>query len=646
MQTDPAPSSAPAGDTPVVTPSSAGTPVHDGREPAPSTGTTSEAATSDATAPGTGTPGPDTSSAAADGAPAGRDERTDDVGGTGTVAPDSPRTDGPRTDSDRADSDRATDTRGTDSRGAGADAVDRAGTDPVAAGTTGVADGPRADRAERPAGRDERRPLRDRDERGDRGQRRERDDRGPRGGRDDRGPRAGRDDRRRDDRGRNDRGRNERGRDERGRDERGRDDRGRDDRPRRAIPESAERTFVAEPDLPASVSAAELDPSVRRDLRGLQKETAEVVARHLVAAGLLVDEDPVQALEHVRYARRRASRIAVVREAAGIVAYHAGEWNEALGEFRAARRMGGGPGHVHVMADIERALGRPERALDLARSPEARDLGHEERIELLIVAAGARRDLGEADAAVVGLQVPELDAARRDPWSARLFYAYADNLLAAGRESEAVQWFVHAHDADAHRETDAAARIAELTGDELEGADDELTVGWEDVPPAADDHGTDHRTETGTDAGGATSTDADSARADAASADSSDSAETEAPVVDGTDEDGTDENGTVGAGTVGDGTREERTGEDGTDDVRGDAEADTVAGQVAAGGTTSGAVDGDGPSDPESPSGAGSAAPEGGTGRDDTAPDPTAPVTDQDTVQDQDQRRDPGAGDR
>ncbi|WP_145981362.1 tetratricopeptide repeat protein [Pseudonocardia sp. HH130629-09] len=410
------------------------------------------------------------------------------------------------------------------------------------------------------------------------------------------------------------------------------------------IPESAERTFVAEPDLPDSVSAAELDPSVRRDLRGLQKETAEVVARHLVAAGLLVDEDPVRALEHVRYARRRASRIAVVREAAGIVAYHAGEWNEALGEFRAARRMGGGPGHVHVMADIERALGRPERALDLARSPEARDLGHEERIELLIVAAGARRDLGEADAAVVGLQVPELHAARRDPWSARLFYAYADNLLAAGRESEAVQWFVHAHDADAHRETDAAARIAELTGDELEGADDELTVGWEDVPPAADDHdtdhGTDHDTESSTDAGGATSTDADSARADAASADS---AETEAPVVGGTDEDGTDENGTVG-----DGTREERTGQDGTDDIRGDAEADTVAGQVTAGGTTSGAVDGDGPSDPASPSGAGSAAPEGGAGRDDTAPGPTAPVTDQDTVQvqGQDQRRDPGAGDR
>ncbi|MFP5072802.1 hypothetical protein ACLFMI_24460 [Pseudonocardia nantongensis] len=249
------------------------------------------------------------------------------------------------------------------------------------------------------------------------------------------------------------------------------------------MPESAERSFVAEPALPDSIDAAELDPSVRRDLRGLQKETAEVVARHLVAAGVLVDEDPALALQHVRYARKRASRIAVVREAAGIVAYHAGEWNEALGEFRAARRMGGGPGHVPVMADIERALGRPERALDLARSPEAKDLGQEERVELLIVAAGARRDLGELDAAVVGLQSAELDAKRRDPWSARLFYAYADNLLAAGRESEAVQWFVHAHDADTDRQTDAADRIAELTGEELPGAVDEgVSIGYEDVP--------------------------------------------------------------------------------------------------------------------------------------------------------------------
>ena len=243
--------------------------------------------------------------------------------------------------------------------------------------------------------------------------------------------------------------------------------------------------------------ATALDPAARRDLGGLQKDLAESVARHLVAAGSLVDEDPQAALEHARYARRRASRIAVVREAAGIAAYHAGEWSEALAELRAARRMGGGTGHLPVMADVERAMGRPERAIELARSAEARELGRSAQVELAIVVAGARRDLGELDAAVVGLQIPELEAARRDPWSARLFYAYADNLLAAGRESDALQWFVHALDADPDGQTDADARIAELTGEPLVdegiefGLDEELDADADGAEDNDDDEDSD-----------------------------------------------------------------------------------------------------------------------------------------------------------
>ena len=240
------------------------------------------------------------------------------------------------------------------------------------------------------------------------------------------------------------------------------------------------------PPLPDTIMASSLDAGVRRDLRGLQKDVAESVARHLVAAGTLVDEDPELALAHARYARRRASRIAIVREAVGIAAYHAGEWAEALADLRAARRMGGGPGHLPVMADIERALGRPERAVELARGPEIQELSRAAQIELAIVVAGARRDLGEQDAAVLTLQIPELDPARRDPWSARLFYAYADNLLAAGRESETLQWFVHAADADEAGETDADARIAELTGEPIENDDDNIAFDIE-MPDDADD---------------------------------------------------------------------------------------------------------------------------------------------------------------
>lgn len=81
---------------------------------------------------------------------------------------------------------------------------------------------------------------------------------------------------------------------------------------------------------------------------------------------------------------------------------------------------------------------------------------------MLIVAAGARRDLGDVEAAVVSLQVPELRSKANEPWVARLRYAYADLLAAAGRTGEARRWFVRAAEADIDDETDAAARAQEL----------------------------------------------------------------------------------------------------------------------------------------------------------------------------------------
>lgn len=217
------------------------------------------------------------------------------------------------------------------------------------------------------------------------------------------------------------------------------------------------------PELPEGVDPEELDRDARRELLSLSKPTADAVASHLVAAGQLIDEDPERALAHARYARSRASRIGLVREAAGLAAYHAGEWSEALGELRAARRMTTGTGHLAVIADCERALGRAERALELTRSAEAATLTGAEAVELRIVAAGARRDLGQVEAAVVALQGPDLDPKRRDDWSARLFYAYADSLLAAGRDEEALRWFLRAADADDNDGTDAGERAVALS---------------------------------------------------------------------------------------------------------------------------------------------------------------------------------------
>ena len=215
--------------------------------------------------------------------------------------------------------------------------------------------------------------------------------------------------------------------------------------------------------LPADAEASELDWEVRKELLTLSKGLSELVGRHLVMVARLLDEDPRLALEHARFARGKAGRVSAVREAAGLAAYRAGEWSEALADLRAARRLGCDPGRLAVLADCERALGRPERALEIARSSEAAQLGPDEAVELRIVAAGARRDLGQFDAAVVALRGPDLDTPGEEPWRARLRYAYADNLLAAGREEEAITWFLAAADVDAEEATDAAERAVELS---------------------------------------------------------------------------------------------------------------------------------------------------------------------------------------
>ena len=217
-----------------------------------------------------------------------------------------------------------------------------------------------------------------------------------------------------------------------------------------------------EPDLPQDVEISDLDPSVLQDLKVLSKDNAERVAKHMLMATDLLYDDPQLALRHARAAKNRAGRVGVVRETSGVVAYHAGEWKEALSELRAARRISGGPGLLAVMADAERGLGRPEKALELGRSPEARELDRDGQIELAIVLAGARHDLGQHDSAVAQLQRlnPSLDS--QGFAQARLSYAYADALLATGKKNEAKRWFEHAATIDVEGMTDAADRVAEL----------------------------------------------------------------------------------------------------------------------------------------------------------------------------------------
>ncbi len=216
------------------------------------------------------------------------------------------------------------------------------------------------------------------------------------------------------------------------------------------------------PAIPTSIEAKQLAPEVRAELLTLDKSTADTVARHLVAAGELLDEDPEAALAHAQAARTRSGRIAAIREAVGIAAYHCGDWAQALSEFRAARRMGSKSQLLPLIADCERGVGRPERAIELARSPEAAQLTGDDADEMRIVAAGARADMGQFEQALAVLSSPAPDPSRTGSTTARLCYAYAEALLALGRNDDALQWFIRSAAADVDGLTDAEDRVSEL----------------------------------------------------------------------------------------------------------------------------------------------------------------------------------------
>ncbi|MFI8344533.1 hypothetical protein ACIF8W_31320 [Streptomyces sp. NPDC085639] len=226
---------------------------------------------------------------------------------------------------------------------------------------------------------------------------------------------------------------------------------------------------------------------MRQELLSLPKGLAEEVSKNLVMVARLIDEEPEQAYAYSRIALRLASRVAAVREAAGFAAYATQKYSEALAEFRAAKRMTGSVELWPVMADCERGLGRPERALAMAGEPEVQKLDKAGQVEMRLVAAGARRDQGQLEAAIVTLQSPELASSSVQPWTARLRYAYADALLAAGREDEAREWFGKTLEADKDGATDASDRLAELDGVEFVDAAVDLADADVDVDADIDE---------------------------------------------------------------------------------------------------------------------------------------------------------------
>jgi tetratricopeptide (TPR) repeat protein len=194
------------------------------------------------------------------------------------------------------------------------------------------------------------------------------------------------------------------------------------------------------PEIDEEVTGKELDKSVLRELRVLEKDNAEAVGKHLVMASQYLEVDPEFALEHAQAAVRRGGRVAAVREAAAIAAYVAERFDTALRELRTHRRMTGSNEHIALIVDSERALGRGQKALETAQDPSLTDLTGSQKAELAMVVSGIHRDQGDLEKAKSALEIPELNRNKAFSYSPRLFSAYADVLEDMGRAKEATSW--------------------------------------------------------------------------------------------------------------------------------------------------------------------------------------------------------------
>lgn len=244
-------------------------------------------------------------------------------------------------------------------------------------------------------------------------------------------------------------------------------DRPRTDRERHdARPQRSPRLQTGPPPVehvwPEGMETATVDRSVIIELSTLPELAIERVTRHLTAAGLLVDEDPAAALVHAIAAQDLAPRHACVREAVGISAYLAGDYPRARSALRSWRRMTGRPDHLALLADTERAMGDPGRALDVVAEATGLTLDLETRVEVAIVASGARRDLGQALAAATLLEALVTEVSDASPVAGRLLFAWGEALREAGKVGAARSALLRAASLDEDLDDAVAEALEEL----------------------------------------------------------------------------------------------------------------------------------------------------------------------------------------
>ncbi|MGA0130529.1 MAG: tetratricopeptide repeat protein [Candidatus Nanopelagicales bacterium] len=220
---------------------------------------------------------------------------------------------------------------------------------------------------------------------------------------------------------------------------------------------------MTEPVVPLEITGKELPGEIKSELRTLPEGLASFVAKHLVAASQFLEDDPELSHRHALAAKTgSATRIAAVREVVGVTAYGVGNWALALSELQAAKRISGQIQLLPLIADCYRALGKPEKSIEILESKEASKLSVEEYCELLLVAAGARQDQGNIDAAMSLLKNKIMISGDPAFSAARLRFFYAELAFINGDTKTASEWFNRCLELDASDELGAAEMLKRI----------------------------------------------------------------------------------------------------------------------------------------------------------------------------------------
>lgn len=193
-----------------------------------------------------------------------------------------------------------------------------------------------------------------------------------------------------------------------------------------------------EPKMPKGIEWSMLSTDDHERLRGLSKEHAENIGLHILAAYTLEERDPELALEHAKWVAHQASRIDFARETLAFVAYRQGDYKLALREFRTAFRMNGFLDYLPFIADCERGMGEPKKAIETAMSDDAKYLRGESKAEMFLVYAGALGDLELWDKAIEIVHTLGRSKGLAGEYRMRAVQAEQYFLEQAGRSDEAV----------------------------------------------------------------------------------------------------------------------------------------------------------------------------------------------------------------